>query len=399
MMTSGRIFLKPRMARPFYGRHPWLFARSIARVEGEPGPGGEVDIVNSDGGFIARGLYNPQSAIRARLYRWDEGPLDEALWGDRIDTALRLRREVLQRERPGGACRLIYSESDGLSGLTVDRYDRWLVAQFTSLALFEHRDVLLRVLMEKTGAEGILLRTERGIAALEGLELPAQTEAAIGVIPEGPITIQERALSFEVDPRAGQKTGFYLDQSENRHAAAPYARGRRVLDLFCYTGGFALTCLSEGQAPYAFGVDSSAHAIEIARRNAIANHLAHCRFEQADVFQVLEGLKASGERFGLIVCDPPKFARGAKSVDGAIKGYLKLNRAAVDVLEPDGILVTCSCSGHVDRATFTQVLGHVAESTGRAIQVLEQRGQAPDHPVSASCIETDYLKCVIARVA
>lgn len=396
-MSLPVVILKPRKARPFHARHPWLFANSIARIEGEPIPGAEVAVQSHDGAFIARGLFNPKSAIQTRLYRWEDAPLDAAFWRERIAAALRFRRDVLGWDQPGGACRLIYSESDGLSGLVVDRYDRWLVAQFTSLALFTIRPMLLEILMEQTGAEGILLRTERGIAALEGLRLEPQTEAAIGTLPPGPLEITENDLHYEVDPRAGQKTGFYLDQRENRRAAAPLSKGRRVLDLFCYSGGFALNALKHGSS-HVLGIDSSAPAIELARRNAIRNQLGHARFETADVFDVLERLAQAGERFGMIICDPPKFTRGPKVVGEALKGYLKLNQAAVRLLEPGGILVTCSCSGHVDRTQFAQTLGHVAESTQRPIALFEMRGQAADHPVSTSCLQTEYLKCAFAHV-
>jgi 23S rRNA (cytosine1962-C5)-methyltransferase len=177
-----------------------------------------------------------------------------------------------------------------------------------------------------------------------------------------------------------------------------YAQGRRVLDLFCYTGGFALNALHHGGATYALGVDSSAPAIELARRNAVANGIGRARFEAADVAAVLARLRESGERFGLVICDPPKFARTPRDIDDALRGYGRLNRAVLDVLEPDGLLVTCSCSGLVDRQVFAEVLGEVSQSAGRPIQILDQRGQAPDHPVSASCLEADYLKCFICRV-
>jgi 23S rRNA (cytosine1962-C5)-methyltransferase len=401
-----RVVLKPRKARPLFARHPWVFAGSIARLEGErgplsaePSPGEEVAVVSHEGAFVARGLYNPASAIRVRLYRWEDEPLDASFWADRVDAALRLRRDVLGLDKPGGACRLIFSEGDGLSGLTVDRYDRWLVAQFTSLALFERRDALLDVLAEKTGCEGIFLRTERGIASREGLNLPPQTEAARGTLPDAPISIVENGLTFEVDPRAGQKTGFYLDQRNNRAAVAAMASGRRVLDLFCYSGAFALGCLATGGATYAMGVDSSAPAIELARRNAVANKVGHARFETADVFEALAKLRDANETFGLVICDPPKFARSAQAVDDAVRGYVRLNTAALSVLSPGGVLATCSCSGNIDRNTFAQVLGLVAEATGRTIQVLDQKGQAADHPVSASCLESDYLKCFLCRVS
>lgn len=391
-----RVVLKPRRARPFFARHPWVFANSIARIEGPADPGAEVDVFSHEGGFIARGLFNPNSAIRVRLYRWDQGPLDLPFWRDRLAAALRLRREVLGLDAPGAACRLVYSESDGLSGLTVDRYDRWLVAQFTSLALYQRRNDLVPLLAELTGAEGMVIRTERGVASQEGLEI-AQ-EDGFGTIPQGLISIVEHEITYQMDPRAGQKTGFYIDQRENRRVAARYAHGKRVLDLFCHSGGFSFNALKHGGATHTVGIDSSASAIDSARANAVTNGLGNARFEVADVFDSLERLRSGGESFGVVVCDPPKFARHPKAVEDALKAYLRLNRAALDLVTHDGVLVTCSCSGHVDRELFAELLGQVAELSGRSIQILEQRGQAADHPVSASCLETEYLKCFVCRV-
>ncbi|MFO0958955.1 MAG: class I SAM-dependent rRNA methyltransferase [Isosphaeraceae bacterium] len=391
--TLSRVVLRPRMARPFFARHPWVFSGSIAKVEGEPAPGDEVRVVSHEGQFIARGLFNPRSQIRARLYRWDDGPLDDAFWAGRIDSALRLRSEVLGLRGP---CRLIFSEGDGLSGLTADRYGEWLVLQFTSLALFERRERLLDLLQERAPCRGILLRSEKGIADQEGLsfaEGPARGEA-----PDGPISVEEHGLAWEVDLTAGQKTGFYLDQRDNREAIARLARGRRMLDLFCYTGGFGLVALQHGAAGV-LGIDSSARAIDAARRNAERNGFADSAgYEVADAFDRAEQLRSSGERFGLVSVDPPKFARGARSIDAALKAYLRLNRAAVDLLEPGGILATCSCSGLVGRDEFAGVLAQAAELSGRPIQILESRGQAADHPISVSCPESSYLKCLAARV-
>jgi 23S rRNA (cytosine1962-C5)-methyltransferase len=221
----------------------------------------------------------------------------------------------------------------------------------------------------------------------------------VGSIGDQPVEIVEHDLTYLVDLKTGQKTGFYLDQRTNRRVVADYCRGRRVLDLYCYTGGFTLCALRHGGATSALGIDSSATAIERARQNAVINHLGTARFEAADVFDTLEALRHRQERFGVVICDPPKFARHPRAVEDAIRGYLRLNRAALDVLEPDGVLVTCSCSGLIDRALFADVLGQAAELSGRPIQILDQRGQAADHPVSASCLETEYLKCFICRAA
>lgn len=396
MPDLARVWIKPRRARPFFARHPWVFVTSIDRVDGNPAPGDEVDVVSQEGKSIARGLFNPKSAIRVRLFRWDGGPLDEQFWRHQLESAIALRRETLSLLPQKSACRLVFSEADSLSGLIVDQYDRSVVVQFTSLALYERREMFCRLLAELTGVEGILSRADRSIADAEGHHV--SDEVLFGTMPGAPLDIIENGIQYAVDLRAGQKTGFYIDQRENRLAAARYCGGKRVLDLYCYSGGFALNALHHGKAVSALGIDGSAAAIELARRNAVANQLGTARFETADVFDAIESLRASGERFGVVIADPPKFAKNPRGLEDAVKGYLRLNRAAVDVLEPDGVLVTCSCSGVVDRTLFADVLGQVAELSGRPIQILEQRGQAPDHPVSASCLETEYLKCFICRV-
>ncbi len=392
---APRIILKPRRARPFFARHPWVFESSIERIQGRPAPGDEVDVASHEGLFIARGLFNPASTIRVRLYRWDEGPLDEPFWAGLIAAAARLRHEVLGLGGEHSAYRLISSEGDALSGLTVDRYDRWLVAQFTSLALYDRRELIFRLLSQATGAEGTLARTERGIALKEGLRAGEVTTA--GSLPDEPVAIVENGLTYRVDLRGGQKTGFYLDQRENRLAAAHYCRGRQVLDLFCFTGGFSANAIRHGAAAGTLGVDSSAGAIELARQNAAINCLDGALYERGDVIEVLARLKSEGRRFGVVICDPPKFARQAGDVEKALKAYLRLNLAAIEAVEPDGVLVTCSCSGLIGRELFADVIASAAEQSGRPIQILEARGQPPDHPISASCLETEYLKCMICR--
>jgi 23S rRNA (cytosine1962-C5)-methyltransferase len=396
MASLPRVVIKPRRARPFFARHPWVFVTSIDRVEGDPQPGDEVVVVSYEGQFIARGLFNHRSSIRVRLYRWADEPIDREFLASKIAGACSMRSDLLGLCGPKSACRIVFSEADGLSGLTVDRFDRWLAVQFTSLALFEKRDWIIPELVARADAEGVILRGEKGIPSQEGLKV--EEGVVHGTLPDEPIEIIENGITYLVDLKAGQKTGFFLDQRDNRRAAAAYAKGRRVLDLFCYTGGFSLNAQTAG-ATSTLGIDTSERAIDLARRNAIANKAGSARFEMADVFDTLETLRGSGEKFGMVICDPPKFARHPKALEDAVKGYLRLNRAAVEVLEPGGVLVTCSCSGLVERTMFLDILGQVAELSNRPIQILEQRGQAADHPVSASCLETEYLKCVIARVS
>ncbi len=397
MAAMPRVIIKPRRARPFFAKHPWVFVTSIARVEGDAEPGSEVEVVSHEGQFIGRGIYNPKSAIRVRLYRWDGGELDEPFWGAAVASSVRLRHDILGFGGPHSAYRLVASEADGLSGLTVDRYDRWLVAQFTSLALYARRSFLAAELAKIPDLEGILIRPERVTAEQEGI--PPQGEVLWGEAPKAPVEVVENDLTYWVDLLGGQKTGFYLDQRDNRRAVASYCKGKTVLDLCCYTGGFSLNALKHGGATSTLGIDSSSTAVEVAKHHASINNVTGAEFESGELFAKLETLRAEGRRFGVVICDPPKFARNPRGVEDGIKGYLRLNRAALDVLEPDGILVTCSCSGLVDRALFADVLGQVAELSGRSIQILEQRGQASDHPVLASCLETEYLKCFICRVS
>jgi 23S rRNA (cytosine1962-C5)-methyltransferase len=395
-MTLPQIVLRPKRARPFYGRHPWVYPGAVASVQGDPADGAEVDLVSHEGQFVARGLYNSRSKLRVRLYSWDAAQtLDRAFFQERLGSAIRLRRDILKLSQAGSACRLVFSESDGLSGLTVDQYDRWLVVQFTSLALHQRREQLVELLVELLQPDGIVLRTERGIGQLEGLDL--QDGLLSGSVPAGPVVIEEAGLRFLVHLTEGQKTGFYLDQRDNRQAVARYAGGRRVLDAFCYTGGFGLAASRAG-AREVVGVDVSEPALALARQNAELNDISAASFILADCFDYLDSQVRAGERFGLIVLDPPKFARTQHAVQEALQGHARIQGLALRLLEPDGILVTCCCSGLIDMPMLEDVLAQQAAAVQRDVQLLERRGQAPDHPVAVSCLETSYLKCLICRV-
>jgi 23S rRNA (cytosine1962-C5)-methyltransferase len=395
-LPTATVVLKPRRARPFFGRHPWVLDSAVLRLDGEPAEGDVVDLATHDGTFVARGLWNPASRIRVRLYAFDPATkLDAGFWQERLAMAVALRRSLGLDDR-AGAARLVNSEGDHLSGLIVDRYGDYLAVQVTAAALVPRLEMLCDALEHLVAPRGILLRgADRGLAKLEGLHLADRVVR--GAAPQGPIFVEERGLRFGVDLAEGQKTGYYLDQRDNRQAAAAYARGRRVLDMFCYSGGFAVACAAAG-ARSVLAVDSSAKATALAKANADLNGAANVTVETSDAFEKLDALSAAGERFGMVVLDPPKFARSRASLDDALRAYHRINRVAVDLLEPGGILVTCSCSGSVPRDDFLQMLAGVAQRSGRPIQLLECRGAAPDHPVSASCLEGEYLKCIIARV-
>ena len=391
--------LKPRHALPLFSRHPWVFATALQK--GADGsdlmPGMEVVVATDRGEPIARGLVNPASLIRVRLYSWTpDKAITNELLASRIRAAIELRRGLGY----GDSCRLIFSEADGLSGLTVDSYDRYLLVQLTSAALATRVESLLDLLEAELSPPGIWLRTDPEIASKEGLD-PVD-RLARGDTPPRPITISQPTadgtLTYFVDLRGGQKTGFYYDQRENRIAAAAYAAGQRVFDGHCYTGGFAFTAAKAG-AKSVLAVDSSESAITMARLNAEANDLHRTvTFEEADVGDRLAELHRDGETFGVVIVDPPKLARSRKGLSRALKAYVRLNVAAVSVLEPGGILVTHSCSGLVRDEDFDQMLQQVALQTGRTIRILERRQAARDHATSVYCLETDYLTCRICHV-
>jgi 23S rRNA (cytosine1962-C5)-methyltransferase len=391
MSNFPQIYLKSRHCGPALGRHPWVFSDVIEKVEGSPKDGDEVQVFG-EGKFIAKGFFNSKSQIRVRLYSWEDRPLDENFFAEKIKTAIELRRELgLMKDK--SAYRVLFSEGDGLSGITADRYADFLVLQITSLALYQRRQMFAKILMGLTEPTAIFLKAEKNISTAEGLTI--EDEALFGKLPEAPIEILENGVRFEVDLRAGQKTGFYCDQRDNRNAAAAFAKNRRVLDLCTYTGSFALE-LAKAGAKEVVGVDSSGGAIEQAKRNAELNKLKNVRFEKEDVFDWLKANPA--EKFDLVVLDPPRFApsRGAK--EKALRTYFKLNEEALKAVASGGIFVTCSCSGQISREDFASMIAGVARRAKRSVQVLEQRGQAADHPVLTSCPETDYLKCFICKV-
>jgi 23S rRNA (cytosine1962-C5)-methyltransferase len=269
--------------------------------------------------------------------------------------------------------------------------------QWTSLALWQQRETILDILRELIQPKGIWLRTERGMAEAEGLEM--HDSLVWGESPDRRLVIEEHGAKFEVDVVEGQKTGFYFDQRDNRLAVSRLTRGQRVLDVCSYTGGFGITAAMIGSAASVTAIDSSTSALELARGNAELNGVAD-RYQtlQGDALETMQQLHASGERFGVLVLDPPKMARTRGGLERALKGYLRLNRAALDLVEDDGILATCSCSGLVDRFMFREVVARAGLEAGRRLQLLEERSQAADHPIALACPETEYLKCEILRV-
>lgn len=393
---SAKVILKAKRAQPFFGRHPWVFAGAIERIEGEPADGAEVDLVSHGGNFVARGLFNSQSKIHVRLYSWEENvPLDETFFRNRLATALRLRHDALKLNGPDAGYRVCFSESDYLSGMVVDRYGDWLTVQFTALGIANRREMIVSALRELLNPKGIYLRTEKGVGKLEGVELHDQL--LWGEPPPPDLSIAENGMRFLVNLTEGQKTGYYLDQRDNRAAVARLAPGKRFLDAFCYSGGFGLHAARAGAAEV-LCLDGSEPALELARRNAALNGLENVAFERVNVFNHLGTLATSGRKFDVVVLDPPKFARNRAAIPEALKGYRRLHQLALKLLSPDGVLVSCCCTGLITMLDLEEMLAQVAVEAKRDVQIVERRGPSPDHPVSVTCRESGYLKCLISRV-
>lgn len=398
MSTLRQIILKKTNKRHFSGRHPWILAGSLLEPGSTPRVGEQVDLVDEDGKWIGRGLYNPESRIRIRLYTWDANEwVDESLIISRLDRAIQLRSALSSGDHRS-AMRVVFSEADQLSGLVVDRYGEHIVVQVTAAALLPFLDKIVERLFHHYRPLSISLQIDERTAKSEGIE-PVD-KFLIGHPPENTVTIDENGLQWIVDIVGGQKTGYYLDQRENRMAAARWTRpGARVLDICCYVGGFALTLCKHSSPGQVIAVDSSAKALDAARAHAKLNGLEdRVEWEQADFFDALSSKLDRGEKFDTIILDPPRLAGSREHLQRALAAYHRLNYLAMRMLNPGGILVTCSCSGRVSRSDFRDMLRGVATRTRREVQIIEDRGAAPDHPSCMSCPETDYLKCIIARV-
>ncbi|MBA2117010.1 class I SAM-dependent rRNA methyltransferase [Bremerella alba] len=391
------VKLRPRKAQPFFGRHPWVRDSGIDKVIGKVQDGDVVQLHSDKDRFIAYGLINRNSHLRVRLYSWDQQqPLDDDFWRGRLERAILMRREQGLLHDDAG-CRLVYSEADGLSGLIVENFAGHLMIQITSLGMYRRVESIAAILADLLKPKSISLRGEAGVLKLEGLEV--EPRLLSGELPSEPIELVENDLRYEVDMNQGQKTGFYLDQRDNRRVAASYLpQNAKVLDMFCYSGGFAMNAAKHGGAASVHGVDGSGPAISAAQRNAERNQLSNVTFEKADCFDYLKARVDAGDQYDAIILDPPKFTKSRRTIDEALRAYFHINRHATLLLRPGGILVTCSCSGNVSREDFLMMLLGVSQKTGRDLRLLEQRGAAPDHPVNAICLENEYLKCFIASV-
>ncbi len=387
-----RIDLKKGHDRRVLRGHPWIFSNELAASPTDRSPGELVRVYDSKDRFIGTGYVNPRSLIAVRLLRRSEGPIDLAFLEKRIDAALALREHLYHDE---DAVRLIYSESDGLPGLVVDRYGDHLAVQVTTAGMELMLPGFIDLLESRTGARCVIARNDVGIRRLEGLE--EQVETLRGE-PDRELEIDYEGLRLKVDLPGGQKTGLFLDQRDNQRTLLPWCSTGDVLDCYCYQGTWSMLALKYG-ASRAIGIDSSADALNLAARHADANGLGdRVEWIRGEVLEALKGYRNEGRRFDLVIVDPPAFVKSRKHLKAGLRGYLDLNRKALDVVAPGGTLVTSSCSYHVRPETFLDTLSHAAGLAGRHVRILAVLGQSRDHPPLLTAPETSYLKCLALHV-
>lgn len=388
-MAEARLVLRPGREKSLRHRHPWVFSGAVARVEGDPASGDLVALTAHDGAILGWGAYSPASQIRARAWTFDPGQaVDEAFLARRLEAAVARRTGLLDARHD--ACRLVHSESDGLPGLIVDRYGDVAVMQLLSAGAERWREFWPRALARIAGVAAVFERSDAEVRALEGLA--PRTGPVLGAAP-GTVTMREAGIAYEVDVARGQKTGFFLDQRDNRALAATLAKGASVLNLFCYTGGFTLAALAAG-ADRALSVDTSEEALEAGRRGVAANGLDASRADwvNADVFAYLRRLRDEGRKFSLVVLDPPKFAPTEKHVERAARAYKDINLWAMKLLAPGGHLLTFSCSGAIGPEFFQKIVAGAAADARVDLEVRGRLAASRDHPVSIHFPEGEYLK-------
>jgi 23S rRNA (cytosine1962-C5)-methyltransferase len=388
------IVLKAGREKSLLRRHPWIFASAIGSMD-EPSPasGSTVDLLSSEGKFLARASFSPYSQIRARAWTFTDEPIDQDFFRKRIKSALALR-DTLQIPKDSNSYRLVHGESDGIAGLIVDRYGDVLVLQSLTAGSEFWKETIADLLVEETGVKNIYERSDVDVRELEGLQ--PFSGVLRGAIPDSRITIHEHNLKFKVDIVNGHKTGFYLDQRANRKRVGELAKDRDVLNCFCYTGGFSLNALANG-AKSVLSVDSSAAALELLEENIALNHLPAARHTslEGDVFQLLRKFRDENRSFDMIILDPPKFAPTSAHAEKAARAYKDINLLAFKLLRSRGILVTFSCSGGVDAALFQKIVASAALDAGADASILGHLSQGSDHPVSLHFPEGAYLKGLV----
>ncbi|WP_413728811.1 23S rRNA (cytosine(1962)-C(5))-methyltransferase RlmI [Sodalis sp. RH19] len=394
---TKRLFLAKGREKSLLRRHPWIFSGAVHRLEGKPQSGETIDICDDKGNWLARAAYSPSSQIRARVWTFvaDE-EIDVEFFVRRLNVAQDFRTRLAARDGLD-AYRLIAGESDGLPGITIDRYGRFFVLQLLSAGAEYHRPTLTLALQRCYPDCAIYDRSDVSVRKKEGLELASGV--IVGETPPELLAISEHDMAILVDITQGHKTGFYLDQRDSRLAARKYAAGRRVLNCFSYTGAFSVSVLL-GDCLQVTSVDTSQHVLDIAKSNIELNHLDvdKAEFVREDVFQLLRKYREEGRQFDMIIMDPPKFVENKNQLASACRGYKDINMLAMQLLAPEGILLTFSCSGLMTTDLFQKIIADAALDAHRDMQFIEQFRQAADHPVMAPYPEGLYLKGFACRV-
>jgi 23S rRNA (cytosine1962-C5)-methyltransferase len=384
-----------RLKNAWHSTHPWIFQRLVEKPAQRPRPGSIVDVAGVDGTWIGRGFYNGHSRIALRMLETDPDVAVDAAWfAKKIGEAVNLRRNILRLDEVSNAWRVFHSEGDGISGLVIDRYDDLLVVEFFSAGAWRHREWIFNALRELFPGCRFHSFADEHVQKQESFDYK-------DTLGTQPAVVTEHGIRFRADPAGAHKTGFFADQRGNREWLSRHCEGKRVLDLCCNTGGFAVYAAARG-ASEVVGVDIDPAVIEIAKENAYLNNALignrKPRFVQADIFPWLRDAATNGERFDVVILDPAKMTRDREQVIGALKKYLDMNKLALGVVKPGGMFATFSCTGLVSEEQFLDMLRRAAYYAGRTVQVLKVAGAGPDHPFLAQVPESRYLKAVFCRV-
>lgn len=392
------IIIKAGRERSALRRHPWIFSGAVDEVQGKLEIGETAEVYADDGTFLGMAAYSPASQIRARFWTFGERvSIDKNFFADRIEACILARKaRGFDVEDPLSAFRLVFSESDGVPGCIIDKYGEYFSVEILAAGPERFRREIFEVLSEKTNCKGIYERSDSEVRKKEGLEI--RSGLVYGSVPETPIEILENGLKFLVDIKNGHKTGYYLDQRDARKRVGELARGKRVLNCFCYTGGFGIYALGGG-AEHVYQVDVSKGALKIAKELVMLNSLptAKITHTEADVFSYLRKCRDRGESYDFIVLDPPKFIEAKDHLAKGSRGYKDINLLALKLLAPGGMLATFSCSGLVDMALFQKIVADACVDSGRNVQIIGRFGQPADHPVSLSFPEGQYLKGLLLQ--
>lgn len=392
------IYLAKGRDKSVLRRHPWIFSRGIDKLEGEPQLGETVDVFSHEGQWLAKAAYSPNSQIRARIWSFTKQPIDKAFFIERIEQAQSLRDELIARDGLTGY-RLIAAESDGLPGITIDKYQDFLVCQLLSAGAEYCKEMLIEALVHCFPTCSIYERSDVAVRKKEGLQ--ERVGLLHGELPPKSVVIEENGVKISVDIVGGHKTGFYLDQRDSRLRSMKYVQDKEVLNCFSYTGGFGLYAL-KGGAKRVINADVSQPALDTAKFNAELNEFDISKkravFLNADVFKLLREYRDQGTQFDVVVMDPPKFAESKAQLNGACRGYKDINMLAMQIIKPGGTLLTYSCSGLMDQVLFQKIIADAAVDAGRTVKFVERFEQAGDHPVDTAYPEGFYLKGFACKV-